>query len=281
MFKSDQYELLDFGSGEKLETFNGTTVRRQTPSVDLATRQSYEVNWQSDVRFRRNQDRGKWSGSSPGDWAVKHGDKRFLLRQTPAGQVGVFPEQAANWEWIEKCPHDLEGMRALNLFGYTGGTTMSLASRGAHVVHVDSAANVMKWARENAAASNMVEMPIRWIVEDALKFVKREAMRGSKYDIIVADPPSFGRGPKKETWKFEDDISELLRELASISQSSLTMFLLSCHTVGFDPNELKRIVSNCIRVGSGKSEAFWLRLEAAEGKALESGSCFRFCRNEE
>ena len=158
---------------------------------------------------------------------------------------------------------------------------MALASRGAQVVHVDSAANVMKWARENAEASGMGELPIRWIVEDALKFVNREAKRGSKYDIIVADPPSFGRGPKKERWKFEENITELLVGLSSISQSNLTLLLLSCHTVGFGPNELQRLARDCFKVGPGETDSSWLRLETAGGKSLESGSCVRFCRNGE
>ncbi len=203
-------------------------LRLRLPSL-----RSSDVDWGSSLRFRKRNRTGKWDGSPPELWQIGHRQKIFNLKPTPAGQVGIFPEQALNWSWIESQPQELSGLSALNLFGYTGGTTLSLASRGASVVHVDSARNVVRWARQNAADSKMEHLPIRWIVEDAVKFVKRESVRGSKYDILVADPPSYGTGPKRERWKFEEDFETLLALLAEVSSRKLRMALISCHTTGF------------------------------------------------
>lgn len=287
MFDSDQYQLLDFGGGEKWESFGGIVVRRQTPSVGQRGRtRSSESKFRanhadpvppiSDLRYQIDGSRGAWTGSPPLQWQVQHGAKLFLLKPTPAGQLGIFPEQATNWEWIESLPGDLTGLMALNLFGYTGGTTMSLASRGVSVVHVDAAQNVMKWARTNAERTGLQQHPIRWIVEDAVKFVNREFQRGSKYDVLIADPPSFGRGPKNELWKFSEQIDGLLAGLASIAARNLRMLVLSCHSPGIDQQDLSRLAHRHFDLSHGKSSSFVLELKTIEQKRLASGHCFRF-----
>ena len=287
MFDSDQYQLLDFGRGEKWECFGGVVVRRETPSALVSGRSSElksssrpinsrAVARVSDLRYQLGGPRGVWTGSPPDQWQVRHSSKFFLLKPTPAGQLGIFPEQAANWDWIEALPGDLSGLKALNLFGYTGGTTMSLALRGVSVVHVDAAKNVMKWARANAEKSGQLRLPIRWIVEDAVRFVNREFQRGSKYDVMVADPPSFGRGPKNEHWKFSEQIDGLLAGLASIAAPRLRMLVLSCHSPGFNQLNLSRLAHRHFSLSHGKSNSIALELPTSDQRKLASGHCFRF-----
>ena len=185
---------------------------------------------------------GKWAGDVPEDWRIRHGDFSFILKPTPFGHVGVFPEQASNWDWISELPIDLTGCQAINLFAHTGGTTMALAKRGASVVHVDSAKNVVGWARENAAVSGLEESPVRWIVDDAMKFLNRELKRGRRYDFIVADPPSFGHGLKKSSWKFDRDLDEMLCVLRELASDDLLGLLMTCHTTGYSDADLFRDV---------------------------------------
>lgn len=278
MFERDQYQLLDFGKGEKLEKFGGSAVRRATPSVAESRGKSKDVCWESKLQFRKTNRTGEWEGDVPDSWQIRHGKKTFNLKPTPAGQLGIFPEQATNWSWIESQPQRLSGLTAINLFGYTGGTTLSLASQGASVVHVDSARNVVGWARQNATDSQMGDMPIRWIVEDALKFVRRESARGSKYDILVADPPSYGMGPKKERWKFQEDFEELLGLLAEIASEQMKILIISCHTTGFGVKQLRQSIFDHFRLNESNTESFPLRLESAVGDHLGCGSCLRFVR---
>jgi len=201
--------------------------------------------------------------------------KTFLLKPTPAGQVGLFPEQVKNWEWIESASSSLEGLKALNLFGYTGGTTLALASRGVAVTHVDAARNVVKWARQNAVASGLDQRPIRWIVEDALKFVRREIKRGATYDILVADPPTYGKGPKKERWVLSDDLESLAAGLSLLSNARPKMLLITCHTPGVGLKDLDRIMGDHFDFESSP-QLCQLGLETSSGKKLASGIAFRY-----
>ena len=251
-------------------------MRRATPSVNESIVKSSEVNWDSSLKFRKENRNGEWEGSAPATWQVRHSKKAFHLRPTPAGQLGLFPEQAENWSWIES--QNLTGMTAINLFAYTGGTTLALASQGASVVHVDAARNVVGWARENAEVSEMGNLPVRWIVEDALKFVKREVKRGSKYNIVVADPPSFGTGPKNERWKFEQHFEELLSGLAELS-SELQMLIISCHTTGFGLDKLRSCVLSHFDLEIGSCEGFPMELESSVGERLNCGVCLRYAQD--
>lgn len=272
---NNQYELLDFGRNEKLECIGGVVVRRETPSAPGGKTNS-QVWEQSQLRGRVVGEKYIWDGIAPVDWLFDAGEFQLQLKATPSGQVGVFPEQSVNWEWIKQCPKDLAGLQAINLFGYTGATTLSLAKRGAQVVHVDSAKSVVSWARANAQASGLVDSPIRWMVEDALTFVRRELKRGNRYDIIVADPPSFGRGPKGERWKLQRDLIYLIESLSELSRGRCKMVLLSCHTLGFDHRQLRREVENQFQFTAGTGSSFALELRTRDNKSLPSGNCFRW-----
>ena len=187
MFDSNEYELLDFGQGEKLERFGGVVVRRQTPSVPNQGKRLAEPSAQAELRYRRSagNNTGDWTGDVDREWTVSHRDATFLLRPKPTGQVGIFPEQASNWDWVLDSNVDLKGLKAINLFGYTGGTTIALAKAGAEVTHVDAAKTVVSWARENAAQSGLQDHPIRWITEDAMRFVEREVKRNREYLSLI------------------------------------------------------------------------------------------------
>lgn len=274
MFLPHQYQLLDFGDDEKLESFAGTVVRRETPS-GFGAKQSVPSWSRSDLRYRREGRKGFWQGKPPDPWEIQLGDLTFLLRQTASGQVGVFPEQAENWGWIDAAPVDLRNAKALNLFAYTGGTSLALARRGVHVTHVDAAKSVVNWARLNAKASGLDDAPIRWIVEDALTFVDREIRRGNHYDIVVADPPSFGRGPNGDDWKIQRDFPHLMEQLATLVHRDPLMLLISCHTPGIDRSQLSTMISSPFQLSRKNTECFEMSIPAASGNRLLSGICFR------
>lgn len=278
MFEEDQYALIDFGGGEKLERFGARTVRRETPSVDVGA--ADKDRWLGDAAFERDyrSNGGQWKSDSPpkDNWSIEHAGKRFLLKQAPSGQVGVFPEQAINWHWIERQREGLVGLNAINLFAYTGGTTMSLAKCGVSVTHVDAAKPAVAWARENAVASGMGDAPVRWIVDDALSFMKREVKRGRRYQIIVADPPSFGRGPGKDVWKIQRDMATLMELAGQLAGDQLKMLVISCHTPGIDADDLREYARRVPKVRNGSGEALELILQSQSGALLHSGDCFRW-----
>jgi 23S rRNA (cytosine1962-C5)-methyltransferase len=285
MFEPDQYALLDFGQGTKLESFGGLVILRETKSVpreqavplDAIRRLSPDLSFHLEHGSNRL---GKWTGQPNSEWVVRHRSKQFLLKPTGSGQIGLFPEQAGNWEWIESKCRKLEGLTGINLFGYTGGTTLSLAAQGAAMVHVDAAGSVVRWARENARRSGLGAAPIRWIVEDALKFIRREAKRGNRYDILVADPPSFGTGPKRELWKLSEHLEELLAGLANIAKPEPGMIMISNHTEGYDETILLNLIRRFFALENGNLEALPLSLQTLEGRRLEAGHCVRYVSNQ-
>lgn len=273
MFEPDQYQLLDFGGGEKVERFGDLVVRRQTPSVPRTGKISVHT---SDLRFRRETQDGHWEGETSGTWTIRHGSTVFGLRPLPSGQIGVFPEQAENWDWIADRAAHLEGLNAINLFAYTGGTTMALAQAGAAVTHVDAAKSVVRQAKQNSELSGLTNAPIRWITEDAMRFVEREIKRGTKYQIVVADPPSFGRGPRGETWKLEKDLPLLLDLLAELTGSQPKMIMVSCHTPGFDPQRIGRSIASAFGLQYEKIECTSMELVTLDGRRLPSGDVARW-----
>ena len=276
MFDPEQYQLVDFGDGMKIERFGGSLIARESPSVEMFDPKSSIDEFEVDASYdSRDGESCDWHGDAEDGWQVVHGSSKFALRQTPTGQVGLFPEQAANWDWIAKHADKIAGKKAINLFAYTGGSTLALAAAGAHVTHVDSASSVVTWARENAAASGLGDHPIRWIVEDAVKYVQREIKRGNTYDIFVADPPSFGRGKKKETWKIDRDFEDLV-ELAKSLCPDPTMVLLSCHTPTWDAGDLEFVLSRHFADQSQHFESMPLSLKTPDGEVLPSGDCARF-----
>ncbi len=275
MFSPSQYKLIDFGDAEKLEQFGELTIRRPAPAAEFASR-DVECDWEDAITFDR--DIGWNVSRSEIGCEVEHRGIRFRIEATPTGQVGMFPEQVRNWDWILDHPRDLKGLKAINLFGYTGGTTMALALRGVQVTHVDAASSVVDWARSNAQLAGLSNAPIRWITEDAVRFLGREIKRGNHYDIVVADPPSFGRGPKKETWKIQRDLEELIGLLDQLCQKKCQMAILSCHTPEFSANDLGKLVRTRFGLKRTIGDELDLPLAAANHpqKRLASGDCFRF-----
>lgn len=276
MFTPDQYQLIDFGEGEKLELFAGQSVRRPAPVANDNAKLNRD-SWLDSIRYDR--DSGWDQRSDSIDQVIENRGMHFSLSATPTGQVGIFPEQVFNWDWILDCESDLSGLKAINLFGYTGGTTLALAKRGVKVTHVDSANSVVQWARRNAELSGLGDAPIRWICEDAIRFLQREIKRGNKYDIVVADPPSFGRGPKKEVWKIQRDLPQLVGLLNELCEHECSMAVLSCHTPEFSFEDLAQLVRGEFGLSQNIGEAFELSIPSKLGaRELLSGDCFRFNR---
>ena len=282
MFTPDQYELLDFGEGRKLERFGSYVIDRPALSADRA-RQAKPLGWQAaNAQYvRPDHDSGSWlpEGGLPSSWTIAHPSCSLELRPTPFGQVGVFPEQAANWDWIV---HHIGGSSrpwdVLNLFAYTGGSTLAAASAGARVVHVDAAKNVVEWARRNAELTGLHQAPIRWIKEDVRRFTKREVRRGNRYDAIILDPPSYGHGPRGEAWKIEPHLPDLLRDCRELTKNRLSMFLLSCHSPRWDAARLRAVLAEQL-FGTKPPELMIgsLSLEAADGRRLPCGVAARWC----
>ncbi|RIK80472.1 MAG: SAM-dependent methyltransferase [Planctomycetota bacterium] len=238
MFAADQYELIDFGLGRKLERFGPYVLDRPAlAAADFAQR--FPDLWkEAHARYERTSDnQGIWRSAAalPECWTIRHEPFALEIKPTPFGHVGVFPEQAENWDWIAEkirafaAAEPNRRPRVLNLFAYTGGSTLAAAAAGAEVVHVDAAANTVAWARRNAELSALAAAPIRWLVEDARKFVDRELRRGNKYDMVIADPPAYGHGPKGQTWQLLRDWSALEEAIASLVVPGRNAMLLTHH----------------------------------------------------
>jgi 23S rRNA (cytosine1962-C5)-methyltransferase len=203
------------------------------------------------------------------------------LRLTPFGHVGVFPEQAENWDWIARKVAEggiAEGrpLKALNLFAYTGGATLAAAAAGAEVTHIDAARNTVAWARKNAELSRLAEAPIRWITEDARKFVARELRRGSAYDAVILDPPTYGHGAKGEAWKIDEHLPPLLAHCAQLTADRRIFFLLTSHSPGYGATELTQFLSQAGIATPDQLEAFPLELTTNDGRTLPSGFAARW-----
>ena len=284
MFTPNDYELIDFGDGQKLERLGGVVVRRPSPP---AIRNWNDKNRLSQIAIRNcwtyslssgQTQKGSWHGDEnlPEPWIVQYGDLKFHLKLTPFGHLGIFPEQAINWDWLSK--QSLQGSRALNLFAYTGGTSMQLAKLGCEVTHVDSARNVVQWARENAALSGLANAPIRWITEDVLRYLRREAKRGNRYDVVAADPPSFGRGPKNEVWKIERDFSEFLELVFELTNGRPKLLLVSGHSGHFDQFEMKSALEEQFSNRDFHFKSGDMSLKSRDGHALNAGYFVRVSR---
>jgi 23S rRNA (cytosine1962-C5)-methyltransferase len=237
----DEYQLLDSGDGEKLERFGEVVLRRKVPNA-LWSRCLPASAWDEyhAVHIGSGETEGRWECRRPlpDHWWVRHAGLAFLLRPNPFGHLGLFPEQAENWQWLRT--HLRPEGRVLNLFAYTGGSTLAAAIAGGRVTHVDAVRGVVNWAAENAKAAGLTT--IRWIVDDAAAFATRELRRGIRYDAIVLDPPTFGRGPKGQLWKIEDDLPALLRTCRQLLSDAPGLFLLSAHTPGLSPLALENLL---------------------------------------
>lgn len=248
---AEEYELLDFGNGRKLERFGELLLNRPAPSAESDRPALPQSDWAKAnfIYERTSPDSGKWKPKSklPKSWVATVGGFQFDLRPSPFGHVGVFAEQAENWAWIAKqVKRANRPIKVLNLFAYSGGSTLAAAAAGAEVTHVDSAKNIVARARGNAELNGLADHPIKWIVEDVKKYCQREVKRGNFYDAVILDPPTYGHGTKDEVWRISDDFLPLLRTCAELTSNGRTFFLASCHSSGIGPAELGAYLSDGI-----------------------------------
>jgi 23S rRNA (cytosine1962-C5)-methyltransferase len=277
------HQLLDFGAGRKLEQFGPLRLDRPCPGTEHVP-QSDPDGWRNaDARFTgASANAGQWESlrELPERWTIRHGPTVLELKRCESGQVGTFPEQAGNWDWLAGQVYLAgEPIRVLNLFAYTGGGTLACAAAGAEVTHVDAARNVVAWARRNAEFSGLGGAPIRWIAEDAVKFARREARRGSTYDAVILDPPSYGHGPRGEVWRLSQHLPRLLAPCAELTAGRCRFVLLTCHTPGYDPVRLETLVRDAFGgCTEGRFASRRMLLCTPAGRELPSGVAIRWER---
>ena len=240
--------------------------------------------WQkADAVFTHVGDKGRWKIKTnvPEKWKIEFGGISFFIKPTSFKHTGLFPEQEPNWRWIiekiksvEKPAGTNQQISILNLFGYTGGATLAAISAGAEVVHVDGSKSAIIWAKENATLSGLEEKPVRWIIDDAREFVKREIRRGSRYDGVVMDPPSFGHGPKKELWKIEDDFLSLMKLCKEVLSDAPILFLINGYSAGYSPIAYENNLSFLVEKFGGEIEKGELTIEESESKRLLPAGIF-------
>ena len=238
-----EYQLLDLSDGRKLENWNGIVLDRPDPEV-IWTMQVAQT-WKSDAKYTRSKDGGgEWiNHNAPSSWQIHYRDLTFNLKLMGFKHTGLFPEQAVNWNVLMKSiKNSKRDVKVLNLFAYTGGASVACLKAGASVVHVDSSKGMVDWAKENVRSSGLEDKPIRYIVDDVKKFVKREIHRGNKYDIIIMDPPSFGRGASGEVWSIEKDLYNLVSDCTQILSDEPLTFLINSYTTGLSMSVLEDIL---------------------------------------
>ena len=277
------YEVIDTSSGEKLERWDKYLLIRPDPQVIWNTDKENKGWSRPNAHYHRSsKGGGEWEFINlPEQWTVNYGELTFNLKPFSFKHTGLFPEQAGNWDWFSGLIQDAgRPVKILNLFAYTGGATLAAASAGAHVTHVDASKGMVAWAKENARSSGLENAPIRWLVDDCVKFVEREIRRGNKYDAIIMDPPSYGRGPKGEIWKIEDSIFNFIKLCADILSEEPLFFLVNSYTTGLQPAVLSYMINTAIvkRFG-GHVEADEIGLPVTEsGLILPCGASGRFSR---
>ena len=242
----DEYKILDMADGEKVESWNGIVLRRPDPQIIWKDKNNPEIWNKVDATYHRsNTGGGAWEKNKkiPDSWQVHYKDLTFNIKLMGFKHTGLFPEQASNWDYmIDKIKKSNRKISVLNLFAYTGGATVACAYAGADVVHVDSSRGMVDWAKENIKSSNLEDKYVRFIVDDCIKFVQREIRRGHKYDAIIMDPPSFGRGANKEVWRVEDNLYELVELCKDVLSDDPLFFLINSYTTGISSTVLKNIL---------------------------------------
>ncbi len=274
------YELLDCSGGEKLERWGQYVLRRPDPQAIWQTPKDRDWD-RADAVYRRSESGGgKWIKSEvPASWQIREGNLTFQVKLMNFKHTGIFPEQAANWAFIDDViRHAGRSVRVLNLFAYTGAASLAAAAAGASVCHVDAAKGMVAWAKENAAASGLSDKPIRWIVDDCRKFVEKEIRRGKTYDAIIMDPPSYGRGPTGEVWKLEDSLWDFLQLCCGVLSERPLFVLISSYTTGLSPSVLTYLSETVFSARwGGKSESQELGLPVTKsGLTLPCGAACRW-----
>ena len=274
------YEVLDTGDGEKLERWNDIVLRRPDPQA-IWPKQRPEIWRRADAHYSRSaKGGGEWTffKELPERWTVRYRDLQFYVRPTGFKHTGLFPEQAVNWDWMAGLIRAAgRPVRVLNLFGYTGGATLACASAGAKVTHVDAAKGMVQWAGENRRLAGIDETHVRWIVDDALKFVAREARRGNVYEGILMDPPSYGRGPGGEVWKLENELYGLVEACERVLAKDALFMLINSYTTGLQPAVLNNMLSMTVgKSRAGRVTADEIVLPVTAGGVLPCGASGRW-----
>ena len=243
----EDYELIDASNGEKLERWNNIILLRPDPSIIWDVRNlEEEYSNINAIYHRSNKGGGEWENlkQTPTRWEVKYKDLTFNIKQMGFKHTGLFPEQAFNWDFMmEKIENSSRKIKVLNLFAYTGGATVACLSKGAAVTHVDSSRGMVDWCKENVKSSNLEDKEVRYLIDDVVKFVKREIRRGNKYDAIVMDPPSYGRGANNEVWNIEKNLTELVELCTEILSDDPLFFIINSYTTGLSSTSLKNLIS--------------------------------------
>ena len=266
------YEILDMANGEKLERWNNIYLIRPDPQI-IWREKSYPEKWkQANARYNRSSTGGgNWQKYKkiPEAWQVKYKNLIFNIKPMGFKHTGLFPEQAVNWDWmIEKIKNAGREIKVLNLFAYTGGATVACSYAGASVCHVDSSKGMVAWAKENVASSGLENRPIRYIVDDVTKFVQREIRRGNKYDAIIMDPPSYGRGKNGEVWQFENNIADLVELCRKVLSEKPLFFLINSYTTGISSKVLENILILKLNMKHGKLSAGEIGLPMKDSKLV-------------
>jgi 23S rRNA (cytosine1962-C5)-methyltransferase len=272
--KEDGYQLIDAGDGRRLEGFGGRVVDRPAPAMtDVPHHAGRDVWAAANLRFDR--ERG-WTGDGQEPWAIALDGLTLELRPTGAGQLGLFPEHAVVWPWLRDRVADRPAAEVLHLFAYTGASTLALAAAGARVTHVDASRPAVAWARRNAELSGLADRPIRWIVDDALAFVRREARRERRYAGLVLDPPTFGHGPAGTRWELDDALPDLLAACAAVADPD-AFVLLTAHATALAPDDLASALEIAFGIPA-ELETGQLELQAENGATLPLGVTARMIR---
>ena len=278
----NDYEILDASKGEKLERWGDYLLIRPDPQVIWDTPRSARGWKHCNAHYHRSaKGGGEWEFFDlPKQWRIRYGELTFNLKPFAFKHTGIFPEQAANWDWFGRLiRHAGRPVKVLNLFAYTGGATLAAAAAGAAVTHVDASKGMVTWARENAASSGLDRAPIRWIVDDCVKFVQREIRRQNRYDAVIMDPPSYGRGPKGEIWKIEEAVHPLISLCARLLSDNPLFFLVNSYTTGLAPAVLTYMIATELKSlgGDVRSEEIGLPVTGS-GLILPCGASGRWSR---
>jgi len=267
------YEILDMANGEKLERWGNINLIRPDPQI-IWKEKSFPEKWKNaNAKYNRsNTGGGNWKFIKPlpKSWQIKYKDLTFNIKPMGFKHTGIFPEQAVNWDWmISKIKNSARDIKVLNLFAYTGGASVACLKAGASVCHVDSSKGMCEWAKENVASSGLRDKPIRFLVDDVVKFVNREIRRGNKYDAIIMDPPSYGRGTNGEVWKFEDNIADLVKLCMNVLSDKPLFFLINSYTTGISSQVLENLLRmNIPKKAKGKFSHGELGLPMTNSKMI-------------
>lgn len=267
------YELIDCSDGEKLERWGSEVLVRPDPQVIWKSEKNHALWYKPAARyFRSKSGGGQWQvyRNMPSVWQIAYRDLKFNIKTMGFKHTGLFPEQAVNWDLTRKMISECgkSDVKVLNLFAYTGGATVACLKEGASVVHVDASKGMVQWAKENAAASGVAGASVRWIVDDCIKFVQREIRRGNKYDIVILDPPSYGRGPKGEIWHLEDSLYDFIKLVSQVLSDNPVAVLLNSYTTGLSASVMKYILDDILvkeKGGSVSADEIGLPVTASGG----------------